>query len=71
MSNFSLEVQLQSELDLSRIVGSIASRSDLSKVRTGVVVRAADSHNTVAAESGSVEVRVVEDVEELRTELQA
>src|ERR1700720_4246660 len=66
----SLEVQLQSELDLSRIVGRITSRSNLSKVRAGVVVRTADSHNTIAAKSRGVEVRVIENVEELRTELQ-
>ncbi len=46
-----LEVQLQSKLDLSRIVRSVASRSDFSKVRTGEIGRAADSHNAVAAES--------------------
>src|SRR5689334_7341153 len=66
----SLEVQLQSELDLSRIIRGITSRADRSKVRARVVVRTADGHDTVATESGRVEVRVIENVEELGTELQ-
>ncbi len=63
-------VQLQSELNLSRIIGSITSRSNFSEVRIGVVTRIRDRDNTIAAKIGSVEIRVIEDVEELRPELQ-
>src|ERR1017187_1724353 len=62
-------VQLQSELDLSRIVGSIASGSNFSEVRIRVVARIGDRDNTVATKIWSVEVRMIENVEELRPEL--
>ena len=70
MDQISLVIQLQSKLNLPRIVGSIASGSNLSEVATGEVGGAADGDNAVAAESRRVEVRVVKDVEELRPELQ-
>ena len=66
-----LEVQLQSKLDLSRIVRSIASRSNFAEVSTGEVGGAADRDDAVATESRSVEVWMIENVEELRPELQA
>src|SRR5438552_13654544 len=66
-----LEVQFQSELDLSRIVERIARRPDLSKVSAGEVSRTADRHNAVSAEIRSVEGGVIEKVEKLRTEFHA
>ena len=67
--NLSLVVQLQSKLDLSRIEWFVTRRSNLAEVRVSVVPRTADGHDAVAAEVRSVEVRVVEDVEELCAEL--
>ncbi len=64
-----LEPQFQSQLDLSRIVGSITSRTHFAKVRAGEIACTRDRNNSVAAESRSVEVRVVEDIEELSSEL--
>src|SRR5216684_755140 len=66
----SLVIQLQSELDLPRIVGSIASGSNSAKTGILEVRRSGDSNNTIAAEPGSVEVGVVEDIEKLRSELE-
>ena len=66
-----LVVQLQRKLNLSRIVGIVASRSDFAEVRVGDVARTANRDDAVAAEVGSVEVRMVEDVEELGPELQS
>ena len=65
-----LVVKLQSELDLPRIIRSIARGSDFTKAGTGEVARFGDRNNTVTTEIRSVEVRMVEDVEELRSELQ-
>ena len=65
-----LEVQLQSELDLPRIVRSIAGCANFAKVGTGKVGRTTDGYNSIATEAGSVEVRVIQDVKELRTEFQ-
>src|SRR5258708_17468564 len=68
----SLVIQLQSELDLSRIVWSITRRADLAEVlRVGEIRGAGDGNDAVAAESRSVEVWMIEDVEDLRSELQA
>ena len=65
-----LVVQLQSELDLTWIVGGIARRTDASEVRCVVEVeRVADGDDTIAAEARCVEVGVIQDIEELRTEL--
>ena len=77
-TELSLEVQFQSELDLSRIERSIASRPDPAEgVRTKCSVtirrevkRSRDRVDAVATESRSVEVRVIENVEELRPELE-
>src|SRR5579864_705194 len=65
-----LVVQLQSKLDLSRIVGSIASGSNFAEVRIREVARVGDRDNAVTAEARSVEVGVIEDIKELRPELQ-
>ena len=65
-----LEQQLQSELDLPRIVGSITSGADPAKVRVGEIARTGDGHDAVAAEIRRVKVRVVENVEEFGPELQ-
>src|ERR1700685_2200157 len=68
--HFSLEQQFQSELDLPRIVGRIASGSDLAESLVQKVLRPGDGHNAVAAKSRTVEVRMIENVKELRPELQ-
>src|SRR6476660_3476470 len=67
--HLSLVVQLQSKLNLPRIEWSIASRSYFAEVRISEVPRASDSHDAVSTEVWRVEVRVVEDVEELSSEL--
>src|SRR6202012_886317 len=64
-------VELESELDLARIVRSVARRTDFAEGRAVVIARVGDGHNTVAAEVRCVEVRAVGDVEEFRAELQA
>src|SRR5579863_8060057 len=63
-----LVVQLQRKLDLPRIVRIVARRSNFAEVRIGDVARTADRNYAVAAEVGSVEVRMVEDVKEFRSE---
>src|SRR5579864_5260953 len=65
-----LEVQLQSQLDLTRVVRSIAGRSDLAKGRVRVVPRSADRHHSVSTKIRLVEVRMVENVKHLRPELE-
>ena len=70
-SEFSLVIQLQSELDLPRIVRSVAGRPDLAETRVCEVARPGDGDNAVAAEVGSVEIRVIENIEDLCTELYA
>jgi hypothetical protein len=69
-SHLPLEQQLQSKLDLPRIVGSIASGTHFAEVRAGEIARTRNRLNSVAAEIRSVEVRVIENVEELSPELQ-
>jgi hypothetical protein len=70
----SLVIQLQSELNLPRIVGSIAGRPDLAEggLRAGIreVRRSRNGNDSVASESGSIEVGVVKDVKDFRPELQ-
>src|SRR5208282_1983983 len=66
-----LEVQLQSELDLPRIVGSIARGTNFAEGRTVEIARVGDRDNAVTAEIRSVEVRMIKYVEDLRAELQA
>ena len=70
LTSIALVVELQSELDLPWIVWSIASRSDLTEGSVSEVARATDGRDAVAAEVWSVEVRMIEDVEELGPELQ-
>src|SRR5439155_23424419 len=65
-----LEQQLQSELDLPRVVRRIARRADSTKVRVSEVARTGDGYHTVAAEIRRVEVRVVKDVKHFCPELQ-
>jgi hypothetical protein len=66
-----LEVQLQSELDLPRVVRSITGGSNLAEGRTIELTRVGNCYNAVTAEIRSVEVRVVENIEDLRPELEA
>jgi hypothetical protein len=68
--NLGLIVQLESKLNLPRIIWSIASRSNFAKGRAGEVARIWDRCDSVTAEVRCVEVRVIEDVEELSPELQ-
>ncbi len=64
-----LEQELQSELDLTRVVRSIAGGPDFAKVRTGIVTGVSDGYDAVAPEVRRVEVRMIEDVKDLRPEL--
>src|SRR5205814_5188347 len=64
-----LVVQLQSKLDLARIIWIVARRSNFAEVRVSEVARTADRHYAVAAEVGRVEVGMVENVEHLGAEL--
>ena len=63
--HLSLEKQLQSKLNLPRIVGSIASRSNFSEVSTGEVAGITNRDDAIAAKIRSIEIRMVENVEEL------
>ena len=65
--NISSVIQLQSKLYLSRWR---ASRSDLTKVGTVEVTGVRNRDDPVAPEVRSIEVRMVEYVEELRPELE-
>src|SRR5690348_8205711 len=58
-----LVIQLQSKLNLPRIVRSITRRSDLAEVRAGKVRRIRNRDHTVAAKSRGVEVRMIQDIE--------
>lgn len=60
-----LVVELHRKLDLPR---RSARGSDCSEVRVGVIARTADGYYAVTAKIWLIEVRVVEDVEELRAE---
>ncbi len=59
-SRLALKIELQRELDLPRVVGAVDGRCDLPEVCRILVIQL----------RGSCEVRVVREVEELRTELQ-
>jgi len=63
-------IQLYRELNLTRIIRSIARRSNFAKAGVGEVTRSRYRGNAVSTKVGSIEVRVVQDVEELRPELQ-
>ena len=58
-------IQLQGELDLPWIVGSIARGPDLPKLGSVEVQRVTNGDDAVAAEAGGIKVRVIEDIEEL------
>lgn len=62
-----LEIQLQCELNLPRVVWSIAGRSDFAEAGTREVTRSRDRNHSVPSEVRSVEVRMIQDVEELRS----
>jgi len=66
-----LVVQLQRELDLPRIVRSIARGSDFAKARAGEISGPGNRNHAIAAEIRRVEVWVIEDVKELGPELEA
>src|ERR1700676_2719666 len=70
----SLVIQLQSELDLPRVIRSIARGPKFTErgLRTsiGVVRGSGDGDYAVAAESRSVEVGMIKDVKDFRAELQ-
>ena len=68
-SSIGLVVQLQSKLDLPRIIRSIASGPDLTEGSVREVARASNGLHAVAAKIGRIEVRMVKDVEELSPEL--
>src|SRR5262245_21030240 len=64
-----LEKELESELDLPRVIRSVAGGADSSKVAVGEIRRTTDGHDAVATEARGIEVRVVGDVEDFRSEL--
>jgi hypothetical protein len=68
-TSIALVVQLQSKLNLPWIIRSIACRSDFTEGGAGEVARVSDGCDAVATEVRCVEVRMVEDVEELSPEL--
>ena len=65
-----LEVQLQGKLDLARVEEREARGTNFAEVGVEEVRGPRDSHYAVPAESGSVECRVVGDVEEFRPEFE-
>ena len=65
-----LVIQLYRELNLPRIIRSIARRSNFAERVTGEVTRSGYRGDSVSTKIGRIEVRVVQDVEELRPELQ-
>ena len=65
-----LEVKLQSKLDLARVEEREARGPNLAEVSVVKVRRVGDCDDTVTAESGSVECRVIGDVEEFRPEFE-
>src|SRR5208282_1418738 len=66
----SLEQKLQSQLDLTRVLGGEACRSDVPKVHVIVSARIRDGGDAVSAKIRRIERGVVEDVEELTPELE-
>ena len=69
-SNVRSVVELQSELDLPRIVRSIAGRADFAEALVCEVAGAGNRTDTVATEVRGIEIGMVKDVEDFRTELQ-
>lgn len=68
--NLGLIVQLESKLNLSRIVWCIAGRSDFTKGGTGEIARVSDRCHAVTTEVRRIEVRMIQDIEEFGPELQ-
>ena len=66
-----LVIQLYGELNLPRIIRCIARRSNFTEAGVGEVTRSGNRGNAVSAKVGRIEVRMVQDVEELRPELHA
>lgn len=64
-----LVIQLEGKLNLPRIVRSIARGPNLTKVIAREVAGTGNRHHSVASEVRRIEVRMVEDVEELGPEL--
>lgn len=64
-----LKVELQSKLDLARILEWEARRADLSEVRAEKISRPRNGNHTITAEVWRVERGVVEDVEKFAAEL--
>src|SRR5579859_4767241 len=64
-----LVVQLQGKLNLPRIIRSVARGSNFAEGRTVVVARVGNGRHAVPAEIRRVEVRMVKDVKDLRSEL--
>lgn len=65
-----LEVKLQSKLDLARVEEWEARGANFAEVGVEEVRRSPDRDDAVAAESGSVEGRVIGEVEEFRPEFE-
>ncbi len=63
--------ELERKLNLPRVVRRVAGGTNLAECRTVVVAGPRDCDNAVTAEVRGVEVRVVGDIEKLRTELEA
>ena len=49
----------------------VTRRADQTEVRVSEILCVGDGDNTIASEARSTEVRMIEDIEELRTELHA
>jgi hypothetical protein len=64
-----LEKELERELDLPRVIRSVAGRANSSKVTICEIRRTTDRDNAVTAKTRRVEVRVVGDVKDFRAEL--
>ena len=65
-----LEKELERELDLPRVVGSIAGRPDFAEVAVGEIGGTTDCDNAITTEARRIEVRVVGQVKDFRAELE-
>ncbi len=59
-----LVVQFQGELDLSRVIRSVAGGANFTEIGIAEIRGSGNGDHTVAAEAGSVKVGVVGDVED-------
>ncbi len=66
-----LVVKLQSKLNLPRVIGSVAGGANFTEIGIAEIGGSGDGDNTIAAETGSVKVGMVRDVEDLRPKLQS